>query len=108
MIHPSQPDSSSHFTVQVDRDLQDIVPVFLANRQKDLKILRRALADHDFKTMQTLGHRMNGDGGGYGFAKISEIGRVMELAAARQDHSTLELQTTELEEFLARVTVVYR
>ena len=108
MMQPPHPKSTEQFTVQIDRDLKDIVPGFLANRQQDLLTLRRALAERDFKTAQLLGHRMKGDGGGYGFDRITEIGGVMELAAARQDHPALEQHTTELEHYLARVTVVYR
>lgn len=102
------PESTDRFTVQVDRDLQDIVPGFLANRQKDLGTLRSALAEHDFATIQVLGHRMKGDGGGYGFDRITEIGSVMELAAARHDHPAIAQYTAELEDFLARVSVIYR
>jgi HPt (histidine-containing phosphotransfer) domain-containing protein len=101
------PQPMDRFTVRVDRDLEDIVPEFLANRRKDLQTLRRALAEQDFKTIQMLGHRMKGDGGGYGFDRITEIGGVMELAASRHDHATLEQHTTELEEFLRRLTVMY-
>lgn len=102
------PGSTDRITVRIDLDLQDIVPVFLANRQKDIRTLRDALAQHDFETIRVLGHRMKGDGGGYGFDKISEIGGVMELAATRRDHPAIERHTSELEDFLARVTVVYR
>ncbi|MDH4098378.1 MAG: hypothetical protein OEU87_08695 [Nitrospira sp.] len=58
---------------RIDRDFENIVPIFLANRQKDLQALRRALADDNFETIQMLGHRMRGDGGGYGFNQISKI-----------------------------------
>lgn len=100
--------SPDRITLQLDPDLQDIVPIFLANRQKDLWKLRGALAEHDFETIRMLGHRMKGDGGGYGFDRITEIGGAMELAAARRDQPAIERYTVELEDFLARVTVVYR
>lgn len=102
------PQSTDRITVQIDQDLQGIVPIFLANRQKDLQTLRSALAQHDFETIRVLGHRMKGDGGGYGFDKITEIGGVMELAATRHDHPAIVRHTAELEDFLTRVTVVYR
>lgn len=95
-------------TVYVDRELADIVPVFLSNRRKDLAALRTALADKDFETIRVLSHRMKGDGGGYGFDRITEIGGAMELAAARHDHPAIDRHTAELEDFLARVDVVYR
>jgi HPt (histidine-containing phosphotransfer) domain-containing protein len=100
--------SRDRITLQIDPELQDIVPIFLANRQKDLQKLRGALAERDFETIRVLGHRMKGDGGGYGFDRITEIGGVMELAAARRDQPAIERHTAELEDFLARVTVVYR
>ena len=102
------PESMNRITVRIDPELEDIVPIFLANRRKDLQTLRTALAEPDFETIHVLGHRMKGDGGGYGFDKITEIGGVMELAAARHDHPAIERQIAELEDYLARVTVVYR
>jgi len=103
------PDSRStkRCTVQVDRGLEDIVPGFLANRQKDLQTVRRALLEQDFETITLLAHRMKGDGGGYGFDRITEIGGDMELAASRHDCTAVERYTAELEEFLLGVTIVY-
>lgn len=103
-----QPASNEPITVQIDRDLEDIIPSFLANRQKDLRTIRTALREKDFETIGVLGHRMKGDGGGYGFNAISEIGGVMELAAGRRDQPAIERSTAQLEDFLARVSIVYR
>lgn len=100
--------STDRITVSLDPDLQDIVPIFLANRRRDIQTLRSSLAKQDFETIRILGHRMKGDGGGYGFDAISEIGGVMELAATRRDHPAIERLIAKLEDFLARVTVVYR
>ena len=94
--------------VSIERDLEDIVPVFLNNRRKDLQTIRTALSQHDFETIRILGHRMRGDGGGYGFDAISRIGTIMETAASRGDRFTIEAQTRQLEEFLARVHIEYR
>lgn len=108
MIPPSSIDSDDRITVEVSRDLEDIVPIFLANRKKELPILRHALAAQDFNTLQTLGHRMKGDGGGYGFDHISEIGTGLETAAKQQHLPAIEHHIAQLEDFLKRVTVVYR
>ena len=102
------PGSADRVTVRIDRDFEDIVPGFLANRTKDIQTLRHALANKDFTTIRILGHRMNGDGGGYGFDQITEIGAAMELAAARQDHAAAEQHIAQLEDFLARVHIEYR
>ena len=100
--------SSERITVYIDQDLEDIIPTFLANRQKDLKTLHTAIDEKDFETIRILGHRMRGDGGGYGFHAISAIGEVMELAAGRRDQPAIERQIAALKDFLARVHIVYR
>lgn len=100
--------SPERITVYIDPDLEDIIPTFLANRQKDLRTLRTAITEKDFETIRILGHRMRGDGGGYGFNAISTIGGAMELAAGRRDEPAIQRQTAELEDFLSRVYIVYR
>lgn len=109
MTHPNPaPASHEPINVYIDTDLEDIVPTFLANRRKDLRTIRAALPDKDFETVRTIGHRMKGDGGSYGFQAISKIGGSMELAAGRRDQPAIERYTSQLEDFLARIAVVYR
>lgn len=107
-MHPSHPEPPDHLTMEISRDLESIVPIFLDNRRKDVRTLRDALVKQDFRTVQTLGHRMKGDGGGFGFDRITEIGAAMERAAKLQDRVTIEQHIGQLEDFLERVTVVYR
>jgi HPt (histidine-containing phosphotransfer) domain-containing protein len=104
----SPPNQTGQLTVVVSRDLEDIVPIFLGNRWKDIQVLRQALSTRDFKTVQTLGHRMKGDGGGFGFDWITEIGAAMERAAKLEEPSTINPLVAQLEDFLKRVVVVYR
>ncbi|MBM4126020.1 MAG: Hpt domain-containing protein [Nitrospira sp.] len=104
----SHPESAERITVHIDRDFETIVPTFLSNRKKDIQTLRQALSSANFSTIEILGHRMKGDGGGYGFDRISEIGNAMEQAAIQHDHTTAEQCVAQLEDFLARLQVEYR
>lgn len=101
--HQPQP-----ITVYVDPDLKEIVPGFLDNRRRDAAAIDRALQSGDFETARVLGHRMKGDGGGYGFDAISDIGAALERAAARRDRPAIARHLEELTDFIARVDVVYR
>ncbi|MEY4703977.1 MAG: hypothetical protein RL042_173 [Nitrospirota bacterium] len=96
------------FTVHIDQSLEDIVPGFLANRHRDVQTLKTALEQNDLKTIHVIGHRMKGDGGGYGFDMISTIGAALEQAAEQEDRNAIRQQATKLVDFLARVTVVYQ
>ena len=104
----SVPSPQDPIHVCIDRDLEDLIPIFLANRRKDLEKLRTALSQKDFETIGMLGHRMKGDGGGYGFQAITEIGRTMELAAGRHDQPAIGQALAQLEDFLSRVTVDFQ
>lgn len=107
MTNPS-PSAADRITVSIDADLEEIVPGFLENRRKDVGALQTALQGNDLKTVRLLGHRMKGDGGGYGFDQISAIGDKLEQAAIREDRTVMTQQIAALADFLARVEVVYR
>ena len=108
MINKHGTEITAKVTVYIDPDLAEIVPGFLENRRRDVQFLQTALQHNDLKTIRVLGHRMKGDGGGYGFDTISAIGEALELAAAQQDRLTIEHQTSKLNDFLTRLDVVYR
>ena len=94
--------------VQIDQDLEGIIPGFLENRRRDVQTLETALQQSNLAQIRMIGHRMKGDGGGYGFDAISRMGAALEHAAAREDRDAIRRQTAELIDFLARVTVVYQ
>jgi len=95
-------------TVHIDSGLEEIVPGFLENRRRDVQTLETALQENNLAQIRSIGHRMKGDGGGYGFDAISMMGAALEHAAAREDRDAIRRHTAELIDFLARVTVVYR
>jgi HPt (histidine-containing phosphotransfer) domain-containing protein len=95
-------------TVFIDPGLKEIVPGFLENRQRDVQALEAALQQNNLAQIRMIGHRMKGDGGGYGFDAISMMGDALEQAAAREDRDAIRRHTAGLIDFLARVTVVYR
>ena len=95
-------------TVHIDPGLEEIVPGFLENRRRDVQTLEAALQQNNLAQIHIIGHRMKGDGGGYGFDVISMLGAALEQAAARADRVAIQRLTAELLDFLARVTVVYR
>jgi HPt (histidine-containing phosphotransfer) domain-containing protein len=94
--------------VHIDQDLEGIVSGFLENRRRDVQTLETALQENNLSQIHIIGHRMKGDGGGYGFDAISIMGAAIEQAAAREDRDAIRRHTDELIDFLARVTVVYR
>jgi len=99
--------SNGRIVVHGDPVLRQLIPGFLDNRRNDVTTILAALAREDFQTIQVLGHRMKGDGGGYGFAGISAIGRMVEQAAKDKSASGIRDAVAELSSYLDRVEVVY-
>ena len=93
--------------VIIAKDLADLIPVFIRNRQKEVETLRTALAAGDFEQLRQLGHRMRGVGNSYGFAKVSEVGKQLEDAAKGGDKAAIAACIGEYADYLDKVQVVY-
>lgn len=91
--------------VTVERDLEDLIPAFMARRHEDVGKLRGALEAGDVETLRVIGHSMKGTGGGYGFDGLSEIGAAIESAAKAGDLARAGEWLARLEDYLARVKV---
>ena len=95
------------YLVTVAKDLEDLIPVFMSNRKKELDTLRVAFAAADFDQLRQLGHRMRGVGNSYGFAQVSEIGKHVEDGARSGDRSLLESAIARYGDFLSKVQISY-
>lgn len=96
-----------NYTVTIAKDLEDLIPVFVENRRKELESLRTALAADAFEQLRQLGHRMKGVGMSYGFDTVSALGRQIEDGARTGDRDAVEARIAEYADYLARVKVVY-
>ena len=94
-------------TVTVAKDLEDLIPVFMGNRHKEIESLRAALAAADFEQLRHLGHRMKGVGNSYGFERISLFGKQVEDGARSGDRGSIETTIAEYRDYLSRVQISY-
>ncbi len=94
-------------SVEIEIDLEDIVPGYLENRRRELGVLNQALAGGDFETIRRLGHDLKGTGGGYGFDALSELGRALEQAGREADPAAAGRTIAQIKDFLARVRVSF-
>ncbi len=99
--------SDEKIIVQVDPDLEDLIPGFLENRKLDVEKLRAELESSDFINLQSIGHSIKGVGGGYGFDLMSELGAAIESAAKEQNADQVREKIDQLNHYLQRVVVEY-
>ena len=99
--------SDQPIPVTVAKDLEDLIPTFMKNRNKELETLRAALAAGDMAQLRQLGHRMKGVGTSYGFEQVSILGKQFEDGAKSRDLPDLNARIAEYADYLARVKIVY-
>jgi len=93
--------------VHVDIDLKDLIPGFLANREKDLQKLVHALQKNDLVTLRSIGHNLKGVGGGYGFLDITDIGAALEDSAKSNNLEAANENINKLSHYLSHLEVIY-
>lgn len=93
--------------VRVDREIEELIPSFLANRRRDVAAILEALDNRDFESILRLGHSMKGMGGGFGFDAITDFGREIESSAGERLAGRIRELTVELDSYLDRVQVVF-
>lgn len=93
--------------ITIDRELEYLIPEYLAGKRDDVETIRRALQLGDIESIRTLGHNMKGTGGGYGFEAITVIGGRLEEAAKCGDAGAIERHAGELADYLGRVEIRY-
>jgi CheY-like chemotaxis protein len=83
---PGTHEEPSDQEVRLDPEVAPLIPAFLQNRRADASALPGLIDGADWGSIQSMGHKMKGTGRGYGFARISDIGRALE-EAGRDRHA---------------------
>ncbi|ACV64489.1 putative cytoplasmic protein [Desulfofarcimen acetoxidans DSM 771] len=97
--------SQEKIIIKVDSCLEDLIPEYLSNRQKDIKNLLEALEQVDYDSIIFIGHNMKGSGGAYGFDYITEIGCCLEVAAKERNCELIDKKVQELTNYLERIQI---
>lgn len=93
------------FELYVDEDLEDLIPMFIRTRLKDVEELKSALINKDTDKIKFIGHALKGVGSGYGFDEVTSLGKEIELLAKEDDLSKISELITQLEYYLNHVHI---
>lgn len=99
--------SGEPIKVVIDEDLEDLIPGYLSKRRQDVDKIKACLESSDFEELRSIGHKIKGSGGGYGFDGLSVIGAALENAARADDASGVQSSLMKLEDYLDRVDITY-
>ncbi|OEU66800.1 MAG: histidine phosphotransferase [Desulfovibrio sp. S3730MH75] len=98
---------SNKITVQVDEDLEDIMPRYLEIRHKELVELETAVQDQDFDQIRMLGHKLKGTGAAYGFEELTRLGNIIEDQAVEKIMENVPESTAQVRNYLENVEIEY-
>ncbi|MBF0207328.1 MAG: Hpt domain-containing protein [Oligoflexia bacterium] len=93
--------------VTIDKDLKDLIPRYLENRNKDIIKIKEALAQNDIKKIGVVGHQLAGNAGSYGFDQLGNIGKRMENAANAQNIEEITKCLQEIESYMQNLEVIF-
>ncbi len=99
---PAQPAPSTGLAAVIDEELARRRPLFLDHRREDLTRLQDAIERGDSEFVRTLGHRIKGLAGSYGFPDIGLAGAQLELAARDRDLAAMRRIVDQLATILSR------
>ncbi len=67
--------------------LPQLLPKFVANRERDVVVLREAFEKGELDAIAEIAHKLHGNGASYGFPELSAIGRDLEAAARAREEA---------------------
>ena len=100
--------SDEKIVVNIDVDLEDLIPGFIENRQNDILKLGQAFADQDLETLRSIGHNLKGVGGGYGFHEMTTLGAAIEEGAKENNLENIDENIKNLSHYLSNVEINYQ
>jgi HPt (histidine-containing phosphotransfer) domain-containing protein len=99
---------SDRITVEVDEALRDLIPGFVAHKREEAGQARDAAARGDYETVAKIAHRIKGEGAGYGFKLMTDLGSALEAAAKGGDGGTATALAHRLLAYLEGAEIVFR
>ena len=89
--------------INIPKELVQLIPGFLSRRDNDLKNMKVFYEEKNFEEIRKVGHRLKGNGLGYGFDYLSVLGKEIESSSLSKDEEKLNESLAELEEYLKYV-----
>jgi HPt (histidine-containing phosphotransfer) domain-containing protein len=99
---------SEKVKVLIDKDIEEIVPIFLDNRQKDLLEIETNLSANNLTVIEVIAHKLAGNAGSYGFSDMGLIGADMEAACQNQNIDEVKNLFDKYKNYLNNLVVEYK
>ena len=99
---------SEKVKILIDKDIEEIVPMFLDNRQKDLLEIETNLSSKNLTAIEVIAHKLAGNAGSYGFTDMGLIGADMEIACQNENIDEIKNLFEKYKNYLSNLEVEYK
>lgn len=93
--------------IEIDADLQDLIPQFLENRKKDIETLEKLVSEKNIEAIAQLAHKIKGAAAGYGFNELSDIAGQMEILAKKNEDAPLSDLVKKMKAHFSNIDIHY-
>ncbi|MCG8572547.1 MAG: PAS domain S-box protein [Spirochaetes bacterium] len=92
--------------VYIDPVLHPYISKYMDAVLKNLELMSDFVEKKDFEQLNSIGHKMKGEGGTYGMLKISQYGKRIQEYCQEQDSEGIKDVIVKIEEFLKNIEIV--
>lgn len=93
--------------VEVDADLEDLVPDFLEDVAEEIEFMLQDIEQRNFQELRRRAHGYKGAAGNYGFKHLSEIFKELEASALNSRVNESMMLIDNAKDFLSRMNIRY-
>ena len=101
---PSAEDAS---IVEIDADLENLIPAFLEAKRQELAALRQHLANGDIEAVRRVSHKLKGAFSLYGFGFLSDACADMERSASAGEQGAVEAKLDAVEKYWPTMEICF-
>ncbi len=96
------------YKVEISIELKDLVPIFKEETQKNLDLIKKAIEQEDFEQISMIAHKIKGSGGSYGFMRLSEIAKQIEIYAKNEKNiEKIKSLYNDLKDFFEHADIIF-
>jgi len=95
------------YTVEVDADVEELIPPFLESKKEELRQLKLKLDANDYEPVRQISHKLKGAFNMYGFRFLSDACATMEAVSPRGERDTIQEQLDAIDHFMENMTLQF-
>jgi len=94
--------------VFIEEDLEELIPNFFKNREKEIFSLSKAIDLEHYSQMTEIAHALKGTSGSYGFQYMYTLAKEIEFAAKENNLDLVKTKLTELKIHYHNIEIIFQ